>query len=73
MAVRDYLGIGAGAHGKISRYEHGELKLYRTQKTRMPQGYLNAHQRIPPKFVSKQQNIASEDIDVEVDTNCRAQ
>lgn len=35
----DYLGIGAGAHGKISWQETGEI--FRTQKTRLPKDYLN--------------------------------
>lgn len=33
----DYLGIGAGAHGKLSTSTH----IFRTQKTRQPQTYLN--------------------------------
>ncbi|MFY9179492.1 MAG: radical SAM family heme chaperone HemW [Venatoribacter sp.] len=35
----DYLGIGAGAHGKITLPQHNEI--FRTQKTRMPKDYLN--------------------------------
>jgi putative oxygen-independent coproporphyrinogen III oxidase len=39
----DYLGIGAGAHGKLStRREDGSLAIVRTRKTRMPQHYLAA-------------------------------
>mgnify|MGYP006165818385 CR=1 FL=1 len=34
----DYLGIGAGSHGKIS-YSNGEI--YRSTKKRQPDGYLN--------------------------------
>lgn len=37
----DYLGIGAGAHGKITWAETGEI--FRTQKTRLPKDYLNPH------------------------------
>jgi oxygen-independent coproporphyrinogen-3 oxidase len=35
----DYLGIGAGAHGKITFADNG--KIFRTQKTRLPKDYLN--------------------------------
>ncbi len=39
----DYLGIGAGAHGKISQLlTNGQTKLIRTRKTRTPKDYLNA-------------------------------
>ena len=37
----DYLGIGAGAHGKIIRIMDGQLSLLRTRKTRLPKDYLN--------------------------------
>ena len=36
----DYLGIGAGAHGKITRMQTGEIQ--RTAKIRHPQHYLDA-------------------------------
>lgn len=36
----DYLGIGAGAHGKITDLASGEI--YRTWKIKHPQGYLRA-------------------------------
>ncbi len=38
----DYLGIGAGAHGKISAYVDGQLQVWRRQKTRAPKDYLAA-------------------------------
>lgn len=39
----DYLGIGAGAHGKLSaRRPDGSLAITRTRKTRMPRQYLAA-------------------------------
>ncbi|ASP38355.1 YggW family oxidoreductase [Bacterioplanes sanyensis] len=54
----DYLGIGAGAHGKIT-LASGEI--IRTQKTRLPRDYLN-----PDKaFLSAQQHIASGDVGLE--------
>jgi len=38
----DYLGIGAGAHGKITQLSpSGEAQLIRTRKTRTPKDYLN--------------------------------
>ncbi len=36
----DYIGIGAGAHGKLSRVRAGEI--LRTRKTRSPRDYLEA-------------------------------
>jgi oxygen-independent coproporphyrinogen-3 oxidase len=36
----DYLGIGAGAHGKCSRIEQGRLVIERTTKPREPRRYL---------------------------------
>ena len=38
----DYLGIGAGAHGKITRMESGEI--IRTQRLKQPSAYLLAAQ-----------------------------
>jgi oxygen-independent coproporphyrinogen-3 oxidase len=37
----DYLGIGAGAHGKIT--DRGAQHILRTWKTRLPADYLNSH------------------------------
>jgi putative oxygen-independent coproporphyrinogen III oxidase len=55
----DYLGIGAGAHGKITQLETAakSAQIIRTRKTRTPNDYLNqitAHQHI--------EVIANEDI-----------
>ncbi len=36
----DYLGIGAGAHGKITTGDSSNLKITRTSKTRRPADYL---------------------------------
>lgn len=41
----DYLGIGAGAHGKITLPE--KQAIVRQWKTRLPQHYLAAHNKIP--------------------------
>ena len=40
----DYLGIGAGGHGKLSR-QNATLDIQRTQKTRVPKDYLNSPNR----------------------------
>ena len=37
----DYLGIGAGAHGKISHKQEQQLRIIRSQKTRQPDNYLS--------------------------------
>ena len=38
----DYLGIGAGAHGKLTTIASDAFEIVRTRKTRMPQHYLAA-------------------------------
>jgi coproporphyrinogen III oxidase-like Fe-S oxidoreductase len=40
LAFGDYLGIGAGAHGKCSRIEGGALRIERTWREREPRRYL---------------------------------
>lgn len=55
----DYLGIGAGAHGKITLPQTGQI--IRTQKTRLPKDYLNP---VKP-FLSSQQAIAADEIGLE--------
>lgn len=59
----DYLGIGAGAHGKltISHDDIAQSKIYRTAKTRLPKDYLNLAKR----FLVVQENIEIEDRDLE--------
>ena len=59
----DYLGIGAGAHGKLTipAEELSDTKIYRTAKTRLPKDYLNLAKR----FLSAQDNIEPEDRDLE--------
>lgn len=59
----DYLGIGAGAHGKLT-IPHDDLeqsKIVRTAKTRLPKDYLNLAKR----FLVLQDNIEIEDRDLE--------
>ncbi|ADZ93240.1 radical SAM family heme chaperone HemW [Marinomonas mediterranea] len=54
----DYLGIGAGAHGKIT-LENGEI--FRTRKTRHPNHYLS---NLPEALGTKEQ-IETEDLPLE--------
>jgi oxygen-independent coproporphyrinogen-3 oxidase len=42
----DYIGIGAGAHGKLSRYEGGQLIIERRHKLRQPKGYFDPALRL---------------------------
>jgi oxygen-independent coproporphyrinogen-3 oxidase len=59
----DYLGIGAGAHGKLTvpADKLNETKIYRTAKTRLPKDYLNLAKR----FLVVQDNIEVEDRELE--------
>jgi len=42
----DYLGIGAGAHGKLTRYEDDRLIIERRHKLRQPRGYFDPARRL---------------------------
>ncbi len=42
----DYIGIGAGAHGKLSRYEGDQLIIERRHKLRQPKGYFDPALRL---------------------------
>jgi putative oxygen-independent coproporphyrinogen III oxidase len=59
----DYLGIGAGAHGKLTVLadDLNQTKIYRTAKTRLPKDYLNLAKR----FLVVQDNIKIEDRELE--------
>ncbi|QIZ85703.1 radical SAM family heme chaperone HemW [Bermanella marisrubri] len=59
----DYIGIGAGAHGKLTlpHDDINESRIYRTAKTRLPKDYLN----LAKPFLVKRDNIAAEDRDLE--------
>jgi oxygen-independent coproporphyrinogen-3 oxidase len=56
----DYLGIGAGAHGKVTlpRSVTEPLRVVRTRKTRMPAHYLNAAR----SFMTETKAIAREEL-----------
>ncbi len=45
----DYLGIGAGAHGKVTVLQEGKPSPLRYRKTRMPKDYLNATYNLQPQ------------------------
>lgn len=46
----DYLGIGAGAHGKLTQIVQGDVQVMRVWKTRLPQHYLTSTNKIPIPF-----------------------
>jgi oxygen-independent coproporphyrinogen-3 oxidase len=53
----DYLGIGAGAHGKLSHLDaEGQLQISRRHKQRQPKGYLD-----PLRRLAGDESIAVED------------
>ena len=58
----DYLGIGAGAHGKIT--DLNEQKILRTRKTRQPSDYLS---RLPTgsDFLAEQFSLDSKELPLE--------
>jgi oxygen-independent coproporphyrinogen-3 oxidase len=45
----DYLGIGAGAHGKVTQIIDDQLRIQRYRKTRLPKDYLNASYNLQPQ------------------------
>lgn len=65
----DYLGIGAGAHGKISRpTEDGGLIIERCWKSRQPQAYLR-RRNDPRGFVAGQQRVSEDELPLEFAMN----
>tara|TARA_R110002074_G_scaffold105435_4_gene227736 strand:- start:49 stop:1194 length:1146 start_codon:yes stop_codon:yes gene_type:complete len=55
----DYLGIGCGAHGKITDVEH--QKIYRTVKVKHPKGYLDTSR----KALDKLHTVTAEELSFE--------
>ncbi len=53
----DYIGIGAGAHGKITLA--GEQRICRRQKLRQPEQFMAAN---PDKKLSQEQNLSESDL-----------
>lgn len=59
----DYIGIGAGAHGKITHSEDNRVSIKRIQKTRRPEDYMKhfSADRIPNTSSGKSEQIISDD------------
>ncbi|SFH58208.1 radical SAM family heme chaperone HemW [Modicisalibacter xianhensis] len=64
----DYLGIGAGAHGKLSRWADDELTIERRWKSRQPDAYLR-RMNDPRGFVAGRQTIAEDELPLEFAMN----
>lgn len=65
----DYLGIGAGAHGKSSHWsQDGELIIERRWKSRQPEAYLRRHND-PRGFLAGSQRISEEELPLEFAMN----
>jgi putative oxygen-independent coproporphyrinogen III oxidase len=58
----DYLGIGAGAHGKVTQPDTQEI--LRTRKTRMPAHYLDAA-REPARFTAETKRVPRTELPLE--------
>lgn len=62
----DYLGIGAGAHGKISHLIDGQLQITRQWKTRLPEHYLKRTDNIAAqRFEAGQDIISAQELPLE--------
>ena len=63
----DYLGIGAGAHGKVTQLIDGQLSIQRYRKTRLPKDYLNATYNLQPQpsFRIGEEGIGPQDLPFE--------
>jgi len=66
----DYLGIGAGAHGKVTDLTFTPENLLaspvlRTWKTRLPKDYLNAAVQADKTFLAGKESILNEDLGLE--------
>ncbi|WP_192035729.1 radical SAM family heme chaperone HemW [Halomonas sp. YLGW01] len=64
----DYLGIGAGAHGKLSRPGERSLEIERRWKSRQPESYLR-RLKDPRGFVAGHQRIPEQDLVLEFAMN----
>ncbi|SDL53747.1 oxygen-independent coproporphyrinogen-3 oxidase [Modicisalibacter muralis] len=65
----DYLGIGAGAHGKSSHWSpDGELIIERRWKSRQPEAYLRRHND-PRGFLAGSQRIREDELPLEFAMN----
>ncbi|MFG6138961.1 radical SAM family heme chaperone HemW [Halomonas sp. B23F22_10] len=64
----DYLGIGAGAHGKLSAHDDHGFHVERRWKTRQPEAYLRRHDD-PRGFVAGREPISPEELPLEFAMN----
>ncbi|QTP61052.1 radical SAM family heme chaperone HemW [Billgrantia antri] len=65
----DYLGIGAGSHGKLSAVdESGRLQIERRWKTRQPEAYLR-RRRDPRGFVAGSSRVGEAELPLEFAMN----
>lgn len=65
----DYLGIGAGAHGKLSAWnEHNELAVERRWKSRQPEAYLRRRDD-PRGFIAGRQRVEADELPLEFAMN----
>ncbi|MAY72749.1 MAG: YggW family oxidoreductase [Halomonas sp.] len=64
----DYLGIGAGAHGKISQAGESGFEIERRWKTRQPEAYLRRHQD-PRGFVAGHRRVKPDEVALEFAMN----
>ncbi len=64
----DYLGIGAGAHGKISQAGESGFHIERRWKTRQPEAYLQRHQD-PRGFVAGHRRVKPDEVALEFAMN----
>ncbi|KHD25257.1 coproporphyrinogen III oxidase [Vibrio caribbeanicus] len=54
----DYLGIGCGAHGKIS---FSDGRIVRTTKIKHPKGYLAAYDNMVKPYLNSEEEVAADD------------
>lgn len=54
----DYLGIGCGAHGKLS---FADGRIIRTTKIKHPRGYLSAYQNLVKPYLDSEHLVAKQD------------
>ena len=64
----DYLGVGAGAHGKLSRWVDDQLIIERRWKSRQPEAYLR-RMNDPRGFVAGHQRIEEDELPLEFAMN----
>ncbi|RAH37215.1 radical SAM family heme chaperone HemW [Halomonas sp. SL1] len=64
----DYLGIGAGAHGKLSAHDDDGFHVERRWKTRQPEAYLRRHDD-PRGFVAGREPISPDELPLEFAMN----